>query len=182
MTHADKFNNKITVLLLITLTLVVSVFTGCRSQIPAEYQEFFELSPNQQNEEMRRLPLDKQIDYYLAGVTYRHPPMLGLAENIARHGREAIPFLLQRLREERDERQQVYIMYVFKHMHQREYHNLSNEMEVIELLRTVTANMRDSDYKDRGEETLRVIVEGRATSPEEELDRVERELRGNRNN
>lgn len=56
------------------IVLGVWFLAGCNS-VPPEYQAFFDLSPEQRREKMEQFPIDKQIDYYLAGMTYTHPPL-----------------------------------------------------------------------------------------------------------
>src|SRR5437016_1131810 len=91
----------------IILSLVGSLFTvGC-NKIPPEYQAFLDLPVSEQHQVMMKLPLDKRIDYYLAGMRYIEPPQIALADDVASEGKRALPFLVKRLRDDKDERNQA---------------------------------------------------------------------------
>src|SRR2546423_15222357 len=88
----------------LALTLILfTFFLGECNSVPSEYQAFLALSPEQRQVEMRKLPLEKQLEYYFVGLDYVHPPDVGLADPIAEQGMKAVPFLLKRLREEKNE-------------------------------------------------------------------------------
>lgn len=139
------------------LLLFTCMLTGC-SRIPPEYRAFLALSPDQRHNEMMKLPIDKRIDYYLAGLRYAHPPQIGLADDIAQQGKQALPVLLNRLRAETDEMTQFNMMYIFKVMHA-SYYSLKDEKEVIAQLKHTADSMRDPSWKSRSEEVLRFIEE-----------------------
>ena len=122
--------------------------------MPAQYREFFELPFEQQHEEMRRLPTDKQIDIYLVGMSYVHPPQVGLADDIAKKGREAIPFLVKRINEEKLDTRRADLMYVLQLMHHTHY-DLRDERDVLQQLKSVAAEMKDPYEKARAEAILR---------------------------
>src|SRR5437016_4759081 len=100
---------------LTSLILAVAFLAGCGPRMPNEYKWFFDLSPKQQHAEMKKFPIDKQVDYYLIGMGYVHPPEMGLSEDIAERGKEALPYLMKRLQEE-DDSDRMDLMYVFKEM------------------------------------------------------------------
>jgi len=142
------------------LLLGVVTLASCQLKTPPEYREFLRLPPDQQRERMRTSPIDKQIDYYLAGTTYVHPPLLGLRDVIASRGKEAIPALMKRLKEEKKDYHKMDLMLVFSSMHLF-YYDLRGETEVIELLKEVAANMETPEDKARAEEMVKDIVENR---------------------
>ncbi|SRR6266567_2850691 len=131
---------------------------GSCDSTPPEYREFLRLSPAERIERMQSLTIDRQIDYYLAGTTYAHPPMTELGDVIAEQGKEAVPHLVNRLRQESSESRQLDLMYVFRHMNRWNY-DLRDEKEALGLLREVTANMKD--HRDVAERVLRDILESR---------------------
>src|SRR5438128_8005098 len=92
-----KITNIASVLLL--LTIGMGAQTKCGYHPPPEYKRIFGLPSDQQKEEFRKLPLDKQVEMYRYAM-YREPPDLKYSDFLASNGKEAIPYLLQRLREE----------------------------------------------------------------------------------
>ncbi len=164
---------------IVLLALIVSglcCVVGC-DPVPPEYKAFFRLSPEEQHLEMKRFPVDKQIDYYLAGRSYHHAPLIGLGDDIAEQGKKALPVLMKRLREEKNENNEnnenneANLMYVFEVMHAFHY-DLKTEKETIELLKDVTARMKYAAFKERAEETLQAILEDKPADPKAVLDQM----------
>ena len=139
--------------------LCMVTLASCQ-QVPPEYEVFLKLPQDEQRAKMRALPIDKQIDYYLAGTHYVHPPLLGLGDVIAGEGKEAIPVLMKRLEEEKKDSNKMDLMLVFRSMHYF-YYDLRDEKDVIELLKKVAANMETPEDKTRAEEIVKDIVENR---------------------
>ena len=127
----------------------------------------------QQHKEMEKFTIDKKIDYYLAAMRYIHPPPVGLADNIAKHGKAALPFLMKRLREERNESNQVHLMSVFESMHLF-YYNLKDEKEVHLLLKEKIDSMKNLDHKKSAENILKDIRENQVPNPEKVLSEISR--------
>ena len=142
---------------LLSPVLYMITIASCQ-RIPPEYGEFLHLSPDEQREKMRTFPIDKQIDYYFAATTYVHPPLIGLGDVIASEGKEAVPYLVKRLRAEKKEHNQIMLMYVFERMNRFNY-NLKDEKEALDVLKEVTANMKDR--KPQAERVLKDILENR---------------------
>lgn len=128
------------------------------NRTPPEYKEFLNLPIEHQRAKLRTFPIDKQIDYYLAATSYAHPPELELGDIIASEGKEAVPYLVKRLGEEKQEHRQISLMYVFEHMNRFDY-NLKDEGETLDLLKEVVANM--TDHKAEAERVLGDILENR---------------------
>jgi hypothetical protein len=137
--------------------LLITCISNC-NRTPPEYRDFLNLPIEQQYAKLRTLPIDKQIDYYLAATSYVHPPELELGDIIASEGKEAVPFLVKRLRAEKQEHRQIMLLYVFEHMNRFNY-KLKNEKEALDLLREVAANMKDN--KVEAERVLDNILEDR---------------------
>jgi hypothetical protein len=133
-------------------------FVSC-NQVPPEYRNFLKLPRDQQHAKMRTLPVDKQIDYYLAGRRYIHPPLF-LGDVIASQGKEAVPFLMKRLKEEKKDFNKIDLIYLFSYIH-RFHYDLRAEKDVIELLKEVAANMETPEDKIRAEEIVKDIIENR---------------------
>lgn len=146
-------------LVLILFSVFIFLTGGCQ-RIPAKYRSFLALSPQQQHDQMRTLSTDDQMDYYLAGMRYVHPPQVGLARDIAERGTAAVPIVLRRLREEKDENTQIHLMHILQVMH-RCCHRLEDNREVIESLTAVTASMQNRDFKDEADGILMFIMTDR---------------------
>lgn len=139
------------------LLLALSVLCcapGCEP-VPEEFKAFNGLPPQQQREQMERLPVDKQIDIFLAGQAYAHPP-LRLGDYIARRGKEAVPPLVKRLKSEQSAARQVDILHVLEDMN-KYYYNLKDEKEAIEEMRKVVAAMKDPLHRPRAEIAFEAI-------------------------
>lgn len=128
---------------------------GCEP-VPPEYKSFLEMSPQQQREQMEKLPVGKQIEYFLAGETYVHPP-LRLGDYVAKRGKEAVPLLVERLKTENSAARKVDILYVLEDMN-RYYYNLKDEKEALEVIRGVVTNINDPLHKPRAEQAFESIV------------------------
>jgi hypothetical protein len=136
--------------------------SGC-DRTPPEFREFLSLPVDYQAERLRQMPIDKQLDYYLAATSYVHPPELGLGDMIAEEGAKALQYLVQKLREEKQEHRQIMLMYVFEHMNRFD-HNLRDEREALDALRDTTSNMKD--HKAEAQRVLADILENRAVDLE----------------
>lgn len=73
---------------------------ACRS-LPGEYQPFFKLHFKEQPAELRKMPIERQLDFYIAGVTLIHPPRIDLGLEIGEQGPAILPALFDRLRREK---------------------------------------------------------------------------------
>lgn len=159
---------------LILLGLAVTLLTACGPRMPAEYQWFFNLSPEQQHAEMIKFPIEKQVDYYLVGMSYVHPPRMGLVEDIAKQGKNALPYLMKRLREEREDGKREDIIYIFKEM-SLFHHDLRNEKEVLRVLNETIVSMKEP-WKQRSQERLKEIMERPLADPAKALEDIKDQL------
>lgn len=139
--------------LFIALSLCCCV-AGCQP-VPPEYRAFLEAPPQQQREQMESASVEKQIDYFLAGEAYAHPP-LRLGDYVAKRGKEAVPLLIERLEKEDSAARQVDILYVLEDMN-KYYYNLKDEKEAIEAMRALVANMKDPLHKPRAAQAFESI-------------------------
>jgi hypothetical protein len=129
---------------------------------------------SKQHEALKKLPVEKRIDYYLAAMQYNEPPGVGLADDVAQEGKQAVPLLMERLRKEKDEHNQVHIIRVFRVMHGR-YYKLKGETEVVNLLTETTDNMKEPWCKEQGEETLKYIQTDQSPDVQKTLDEINKE-------
>lgn len=158
-THSDAARVLLSVSILISCATCTLAVVSCQKNMPSEYREFFGLPTELQRERLKTFPIDKQIEYHLAGHKYFHPP-ISFRDIIASQGKKAVPHLTKSLREERQEYEQVILIYVFRYMH-RFHYNLKNEDEVIMLLKEVIADMKSPSHKKNAEEALKDIQEDR---------------------
>ncbi len=147
---------------------------GCQ-RVPDKYRSFLALTAQQQHEQMRNLSTTEQIDHYLAAMRYVHPPAVGLSQDIAARGKEAVPFILKRLREEKDESTKVHLMYLLQVMHACCY-RLRNDDEVIASLKQATKDMKGDEGRRRAEETLKFILDDQPPELEKTLDSINKGL------
>ncbi len=175
MNILPSINFKIDVKPLLVVVLFICFHWGC-NRVPPEYETFLEHPLKQQQEELRRLPHDKQLDYYFAGINYTHPPAFGLAHPIAEQGKAVLPFLLESLKEEKDERKKSGIIFILKIMHSN-YYDLKGEKEAINLIKDTTGYAISQDLKREGREALDFILEGKLPDPVKLLDQREEETR-----
>jgi len=132
---------------------------------PADYLKFKELPVAKQHCEFKKLSIDKQLDYYLLDRN-REPPDLSFADDIASQGREVIPALLKRLREEKAEYRQEAIVHIFEDMNRR-YLDLRDDREVIDALKETIAKMEDRDWARIAQKSLNAIEQSGELKPTE---------------
>jgi hypothetical protein len=65
--------------------------------VQPEYRPFFDLPDKRQPEELQRMPIERQLDIYIAGLRV-HPPRLDLGLVIGKQGPAIMPALLSRMR------------------------------------------------------------------------------------
>jgi hypothetical protein len=79
--------------------LVVLLTVACLGpRVPDEQRSFFQLPRKTQPVELRRKPLEEQLDLYIAGVTGIHPGRRDLGLVIGEQGPAIVPALLARMR------------------------------------------------------------------------------------
>ena len=66
-------------------------------RLPAGYRPFFSLHFKEQPAELRRMPIERQLDVYIVGVTAIHPPRSDLGLVIGEQGPVILPALFDRL-------------------------------------------------------------------------------------
>jgi hypothetical protein len=133
----------------------------CGKRMPSEYKEFFALPLSQQLEQFRTYPVSKQLDLYLYDWNYIHPAKVGFAYTIAERGETVAPFLVDRLILERNEHSQDAIIHIFEVMYERGLLRTGNH--VVQTIRHVVANMKNSDIQQLSNERL-LKIEGRLAS------------------
>lgn len=141
---------------MMALIIALSPAAGC-DDTPAVYKDFLSLPVEEQNARVKKFPIDKQIEYHLARLRYTRPPS-GFDDIIASEGKEAVPHLLKRLREEKLDYQRVNILYLLRYMH-RFYYDLHDEPSVIEQLKDAASKIESPDHRKNAQEIVRDIEE-----------------------
>jgi hypothetical protein len=118
-------NRKISQLTLALALLMVSACSWSGSGTPPEYKNLFRLPLDQQEQRFKQFPLDKQVDIYVRAM-YVEPPLTRYATYIASNGKEVLPYLLARLKNEKSDTAKVHLFYAFTVIHER-YYSLTNE-------------------------------------------------------
>lgn len=128
--------------------------SGCNYR-PDDYVQFRKLPVETQNAEFKRLPVDKQIDYYLYNRSHDLPAM-PFDEAIASQGEAILPDLLRRLKAEPADHRRTDLISLFRTMH-RNYLPLNENKEVITTLEQVIGQMKDPDWKEMSQKSLATI-------------------------
>lgn len=145
------------------LTITLLLFwpnAGCGAgEIPPEHQSFFALASTQQHKVLSKQPLEKQIDIYVLAVTKFRPADygLGFSDDIATHGKVAIPVLTARLRTDPNEASRWALIHVFRDMVKFHY-DFRNEKDMVEVLKEVVSSMKGAFYREESERLLKEIL------------------------
>ena len=151
----NSLSERILVFWPVSLLLAICVSTsGCNPR-PEDYVEFRKLPVETQNAEFKRLPKDKQIDYYLYNRSHDLPAM-PFDEAIASQGEVILPDLLRRLKAEPADYRRCDLISLFLTMH-RQSLPLNENKEVIDTLEQVVAQMKDPDWKNMSRKSLDLI-------------------------
>ncbi len=130
--------------------------TGCNEEASQEHKMFFNQPLSKQHDEFLKLPIEKQFDIYIYAMTKRHPPDLAFADDIAEQGEKAVPFLIDKLKQENRESIQQKIIFVFERM-ARQKVNIKGDKALMALLENTIASMNQSLYIERSKESLSLI-------------------------
>lgn len=141
----------------LAVAISITAFQQCADDTPPEYRRLFELPVKQQAVEFKKYPLEQQADIYVYALRYE-PPATQFGTFLASNGKSAIPILLRRLKEEKNDRLRSYFVDVLYKMHT-EYCSLKDDPEVIETIRAVISQMKDFEWKRLSEMSLKTITE-----------------------
>jgi hypothetical protein len=136
------------------LLLSMSLFRSCE-RTPPEYEAFFTQDRDSQREQAKRFPIEKQIEYCLAGRRYIHPPNHVVFYVIADQGKEAVPPIIESMKFAEDS-DKFELLDLVLNIH--EFHDdLSNDKKVIDQLTAIVAAMTDQYRKGKAEAMLAEI-------------------------
>jgi hypothetical protein len=143
---------------------IVLILILCISQLgcglPAEcqqFKDFFELSPENQDQRIRDYRVEAQLDIYHCAML-RPPPEIRFVSKIADEGEKAIPVMVERLKAEKDESRQRDWILIFHIMAGKG--SLRGKQEVIVLLRQVVSSMKHEGMKESSRRMLEDIEKG----------------------
>jgi hypothetical protein len=138
--------------------LLLCCFLSAGCQYPQDYVDLMNLPPEERRLEFRKLPIEKQVEFYLIRASHSHPSDLSFADDIAARGEDAIPYLLERLEKEPEDYRKEHIMWIFQQIHVNAI-DLRNRKEVIDALERVVEKMKDPFWKESSQTTLQFIKE-----------------------
>src|SRR5688572_12142009 len=148
---------------ILVLLLSIGLSKSCGA-VPPEYDAFFSLDTERQRQKAKDFSIEKQIDFYLAGKRYVHPPSSTLLYVIAERGKEAVPALLERMKQTKSESDKLDLLDVIRNIN--EFHVRLNDDEVlIDQLKDITAKMQDPQRKAEAEQMLTDILATRRVLP-----------------
>ena len=143
----------------LALAVAISLLKNCDST-PPEYEAFYAQSWESQRQEAKGFPLEKQIDYYLAGRRYFHPPYHSLLPLIAERGKVAVSPLLEKMQQVDDDYARMDLLDVVLNID--EFHvDLSDDKPIIDELTGIIARMKDVDRQTKAQAVLKEILENK---------------------
>jgi hypothetical protein len=142
--------HQIRLLLLIFVLISAGCISSCGVKMSQDCKAFFfDLTTAQQEKEFRTYPIEKQLELYLCGM-HIEPPQIGFAWYIADNGEKIVPFLVERLRSERDEFKQTNIIYIFEAMAAKGH--LKGRQDIVDIIQQVISAMKG--HKEESGEML----------------------------
>ncbi len=142
-------------LLLCCILLGSVLFLSCIPDVPEECEDFLALPVARQVEVFRTFPVEKQLHVYTCDYRYSHPSNASLATALAERGENIVPILIDRLRQEDDERNLEPIIHILELMYKRGY--LRDREDVVNFIRNAVSNMKRPAVKEVNQEMLRSI-------------------------
>ena len=112
-----------------------------------------------QIDEFRASSLERQFEIFLLDLKCRHPHDLEFTEIIAERGNEAVPFLEERLRESKSERQKASIIGIFMFMSIMHTAGFRQHPDLLIYLENEIVSMKNPSFKNVAERALQEIKE-----------------------
>jgi hypothetical protein len=141
---------------LFTLTVVLLPLSCLCPRVPEEYRPFFRLDRETQVAELRRRPIEEQLDIYIAGLTGVHPARIDLGPEIGEQGPVILPALLARMRRVSKEYLKADLIWVMRGMPCKVETADSIKIDnALDSMRLEVATMQVPHSKARAEENLR---------------------------
>ena len=122
-------------------------------------REFFDKSAEEQEEQFNTYSLEDAYEIYMYGTQVKyHPSGDWLAEPFSLRGDEAVPFLMEKLVETRDDGKNMYIIIIFYQMNWRKTYDVVGDRELMALMESTVNGMKDPYYKDASRWNLMKIT------------------------
>lgn len=135
--------------------------SACSPGPPPKYRSFFRLPLNEQEDALRRYPIEERIELFVWGSKRLEHPILYLVRPLAEGGQLAVAPLMERLRQSSDPIIQAQLMLVFQVMECHYYHVGGDSSAMLEL-RRIAESMPEGPASRRAMLSLRSIQgEGR---------------------
>ena len=139
----------------LALAFSIGLLKDCNST-PPEYETFYAQSWDKQREEAKNFPIEKQIDYYVAGRRYFHPPYQSLLPLIAERGKAAVPPLLEKMKQADSDSVRLDLLGVVNNIDEFQV-DLSDDKPLLDELTGVVDRMTDVDRKAKAQAILKEI-------------------------
>jgi hypothetical protein len=121
--------------------------------------EFFWMSPKQQDAEFQKYAFEDQYNIYIYGCQQIEPPTLGLAWQFATEGRKIVEPLEAKLKRTSDDLTIRDIVRVFRAMNDLGTYDVAEDKTLMEQLREKVSAMQDPTWRVMTENTLQEIRE-----------------------
>lgn len=115
---------------------------------------------NQRSDSIQQYPVEEQIDLYLIGMTAIHPPLIELADAVARNGEPAILAILKRLETADKDFVKSNLMLILERMACHHNVDLRANRRVMEALRRAIGAIRYEVPRERALESYQAITTG----------------------
>jgi hypothetical protein len=135
------------------LQLLLVLFAAGCPRVPPEYRPFFDQPYERQKEEIQRLPIERQLDVYIAGLRV-HPPRIDLGLVIGKQGPAIMPALLSRMRLARHDYIKAELVWILRGMPCTPA--LGDSVRAaLDSVRVQAAAIRDSTHRATAEQNLK---------------------------
>jgi hypothetical protein len=140
---------------LICFCAAVAVASGCSGK--SLEQSFFDKSPHDRVERLRRYSLEEQYRIFRYGNDRIEPPIMELAKPLAERGETAIPFLHAQLRRAADDQTLRDILLVFETMIRLRTYDLKSNGPLMADLRSKVSDLKNRPWGEACRQMLHRI-------------------------
>lgn len=151
--------------ILMTSISVISLLS-CRSSVDSDelrLNDFLRHGSAEQRTMISAYPIDAQLDLYTAAML-QEPPHMGLADVVAKNGRQLVPMVLTRLSSDMSDIKKCNLVYLLTRVVALGYYDVGSDLQAVSELRTQIAAVKDQFWKERCDAYLNEIVSTSSTS------------------
>lgn len=142
-------------------TVWIAAMVGACDARPQKYHEFLRRPLPQRHEEFRTLPASDQVSIYLEAMK-REPPDVGYKWDIAEtQGVTAIPVIVRKLREQKDEYARCDLLDVLALIVEKR--GLGLDADTVATARNVAEGITNAGFRRRADKALTTIAGSRST-------------------